>query len=661
MHPTLLPSLLVASVGWLLWAPTAGAEQWIPVGPPGGDVRSLAVDPLDPRRIYLGTAEGVLYRSDVSGLVWQRLQPGFPRRGQSLDEMVVSPGGALLIGFWDVRGQGGGVAVSMDRGRTFTIAAGLEGESVRALALAPSDPRQAVAGTLSGVFASRDGGLSWHRISPPGHPELRNTESVAIDPRDPGVIYVGTWHLPWKTSDGGTTWTPLHDGMIDDSDVFTLTLDRRDPQRVFATACSGIHRSMNGGASWTTARGIPWSSRRTRAFAQDRLRPGTFYAGTTEGLWVSEDDSRSWRAATGRDIVVNALAALPDGTLLLGADGAGVLRSRDGARSWTSSNSGFSERFVSRIVFDSLGQRVLAGVWGDRQHGGVLAAPAPRGPWTRLGVGLEGREILSLAAAGALVLAGTDEGLFSLSLADAVWRRVPLVPLGRQKQPRVADVAALRAGVLLAATSFGVFRSGDAGLSWQLALGELAGLAGSLATSLDDPGAVVLATRLGLWISSDAGTTWRSVAGPKDVQVNAVTIVPGEPREIFTATKDGLYRSADLGRSWTRGGWGLPHSDLTGLAAHPDGRTVYVSDFKWGGVYRTEDRGRTWARLTDSGLASDRVWALGLDPARPDELLAAPLAGGLHLFTPRRSSRATAAVVPSSSSAAGGAGRREKP
>ena len=29
--------------------------------------------------------------------------------------------------------------------------------------LAPSDPRRAVAGTLTGVFASRDGGLSWRR------------------------------------------------------------------------------------------------------------------------------------------------------------------------------------------------------------------------------------------------------------------------------------------------------------------------------------------------------------------------------------------------------------------------------------------------------------------------------------------------------------------
>ena len=635
MRPWNPPSLLIASLGFVLLAPSGGAQQWIPVGPPGGDVRSLAVDPLDPRRVYLGTAEGVLYRSDVSGLVWQRLQPGFLHRGQSLDEIVVNAAGTLLVGFWDVRGQGGGVAVSRDRGETFTIGAGLEGESVRALALAPSDPRQAVAGARSGVFASRDSGLSWRRISPEGHPELRNVESVVVDPRNPRVIYVGTWHLPWKTSDGGTTWMPVHDGMIDDSDVFTLTLDRRDPQRVFATTCSGIHRSANGASSWTRARGIPLSSRRTRAFAQDRLRPDSFYAGTTEGLWVSHDDTRSWRVATARDLVVNALAALPDGTLLLGGEGAGVLRSRDRGVTWTPSNTGFSERLVSRIVFDAPRRRVRVGVWGDRRHGGVLAAPTPRGPWSRLGVGLEGREVLSLAAADAFVLAGTDEGLFSLGPADVSWRRLPLAGAGQQKQPRVTDVAILPEGVRLAATPSGVLRSGDAGLHWQRTLAALEGAVSALATKPDDPRTVVLATRLGFWMSGDAGTSWRRIAEPKDAKVHTVALPPGEPVLIFAASSDGLYRSGDLGRSWTRGGWGLPHSDMTGLAVHPDGRTVYVSDFEWGGVYRTEDRGETWTRLTDSGLVSDRMWTLALDPASPDELLGASPAGGLHLFTPR--------------------------
>ena len=61
-----------------------------------------------------------------------------------------------------------------------------------------------------------------------------------------GIIYAGTFHLPWKTTDGGRTWRPIHDGMIDDSDVMSLLIDGPHPERLYASACSGIYRSDDG-------------------------------------------------------------------------------------------------------------------------------------------------------------------------------------------------------------------------------------------------------------------------------------------------------------------------------------------------------------------------------------------------------------------------------
>ena len=183
------PFRLFLAASLLVSVPAAVSAEtrqlWIPIGPDGGDVRSLAADPGNPNRIYLGTAGGALYRSETGGRSWYRLMPGFPRRNQNLDELVVSPHGTLFVGFWDVHARGGGVAVSADGGETFSF--GLEGESVRALRIAPSDPKFVVAGSLSGVFLSPDGGGTWRRITPLGHDELRNVESVAIDPRDTGA------------------------------------------------------------------------------------------------------------------------------------------------------------------------------------------------------------------------------------------------------------------------------------------------------------------------------------------------------------------------------------------------------------------------------------------------------------------------------------------
>lgn len=95
-----------------------------------------------------------------------------------------------------------------------------------------------------------------------------------------------------------------------------------------------------------------------------------------------------------------------------------------------------------------------------------------------------------------------------------------------------------------------------------------------------------------------------------------------------------VFRSDDHGATWRRLNGGVPHSDLTGIAIHPDGRTIYTSDFTRGGVFRSVDEGRTWTRVGTDGLASDRVWALAFDPAEPERLLAASAAGGLHLSMP---------------------------
>ena len=92
--------------------------------------------------------------------------------------------GVVLVGYREVRGAGGGVARSTDGGQSFTLLRGMNGESVRALAVAPSNSKVIAAGTLTGVFLSRDGGEHWKRITPAGDPDLRNIESLAFDSSD---------------------------------------------------------------------------------------------------------------------------------------------------------------------------------------------------------------------------------------------------------------------------------------------------------------------------------------------------------------------------------------------------------------------------------------------------------------------------------------------
>jgi photosystem II stability/assembly factor-like uncharacterized protein len=200
--------------------------------------------------------------------------------------------------------------------------------------------------------------------------------------------------------------------------------------------------------------------------------------------------------------------------------------------------------------------------------------------------------------------------------------------------PRVTDLLALPPDRLLAATPNGVIGSLDEGCTWtQPNLGGADEVFG-LAVSPDDLNRVVAATRSGFFRSNDGGDTWRQVSPTlPGATPHALTVMPSDDRVIFATTTGGLYRSDDQCSTWRCVTGGIPRSDLTGIAVHPDGRTIYASDFNWGGIFRSVDGGMTWERMPTGDLPSDRVWTLGLDPEAPDRVLASS-AGGLHLLVP---------------------------
>src|SRR6516225_1278666 len=76
-----LAALLFVSAGWV--------QQWQPLGPEGGSVRSLAFDSKNPDRIFLGTSAGRLYLSSDGGASWSRWASLGAPAEMVLDHIVV--------------------------------------------------------------------------------------------------------------------------------------------------------------------------------------------------------------------------------------------------------------------------------------------------------------------------------------------------------------------------------------------------------------------------------------------------------------------------------------------------------------------------------------------------------------------------------------------
>ena len=332
------------------------SDDWRSNGPPGGDVRSLVVDPNNPDRFYFGTLDGQMYTSGDAGKTWQFLY-NFNRPRLFVDHIIVDPRDSRVLYVAAHRHkESGGFFKSTDGGRHWRESSELKNEALHSLIQADADPDVLITGTFNGIFARimpERVGRNCPLCRVPG---LVHVESLAIDPRTANTIYAGTWYLPYKSTDGGKTWRTIKNGIIDDSDIFAIDIDPRDPNHVIASACSGIYETRNAGDSWKKVQGIPSQSRRTRAILQHPSIPGLVFAGTTEGFWRSDrgGDADSWMVTTSRQLEINSITVHPSRpqTIYIGTNNYGVMVSYDGGKNFAPTNSGYSGRFANVIVAD---------------------------------------------------------------------------------------------------------------------------------------------------------------------------------------------------------------------------------------------------------------------------------------------------------------------
>lgn len=623
-----LTVLMLASI----CAFAAGTRQWTVLGPDGGDVRSLAYDPQNPNRIFLGTSTGVIFVSDDSGHNWSRFAKLGSGDDYVLDHIAFDPQNSrsIFVSAWSVQDQNAGdVFRSHNGGKDWEVLPAMRGKSVRAMAVSASDSKVVVAGALDGVYRSTDGGNAWQRISP-NDGIVKNIESIAVDPKDPNVVYAGTWHLAWKTSDGGANWQHINKGMVDDSDVFSIIVSSANPSEVFASACSGIYKSVSGGDQFEKIKGIPFTARRTRVLKQDPSNPAIVYAGTTEGLWKSVDEGKNWKRVSNPEVVVNDVLIDPRNSqhVLLATDRSGVLASDDSAATFTPSNHGYSHRYVSAILADSKEPNTLyIGLVNDREFGGVFFSHDGGQNWLQKSSGLDGRDVFTLkqASSGTLV-AGTNRGVFELVPGSSTWHpindvviaktvsRTVTLKSGKKKtvssttsthsvlEDRVNDTD-LGSTRWFAATSSGLFTSKDHGKVW--VGGPVAGEKDFVSVQAQGD-LVVSATRSAVLVSQDSGAAWQSARlASYPINVRSVTVVPDG--QIFVATREGAFHSADFGKSWNHVMAGLPDKDITSVAYDGSRRRLLATSGQTGVVFESTDGGSTWQRGPDSGYPLRRI------------------------------------------------------
>jgi photosystem II stability/assembly factor-like uncharacterized protein len=160
-------------------------------------VRTLAVDPQSPSRVFAGSSWGV-YRSSDGGAGWTK------NNGTVYAESItIDPGNSHTL----YAGYGARVFKSTDGGVNWTsVTAGLAGICGKVLASSSGT----YFGSTAGFFFSRDGGASWTA----GNQGISAVEigSLAYSPSSPQFLYAeGKGNGFFKSTNFGSSWQRMPD------------------------------------------------------------------------------------------------------------------------------------------------------------------------------------------------------------------------------------------------------------------------------------------------------------------------------------------------------------------------------------------------------------------------------------------------------------------
>lgn len=650
-------------------------RDWQVVGPAGGDVRVIAIDPRDKNRLYVSTLDGQIHTSDDGGRSW-RLLVNLNKPELVLDQLFVDARDSKIIYTSGHRHKApGGFFRTTDGGLTWKESKELKDESIHSMTQSTFDPSVLLAGATSGVWMSRNSGADWEKISSTTMPV--NVDSLAMDPRNITTMYAGTWWRAYKTTDAGQNWRLIKDGMIDDSDVFAVTLDPRNPEHIIASACSGIYESNNAGEKWAKIQGIPSQSRRTRDILQHPNVPGTVYAATTEGFWMTANGGKNWMLTTQRNLEINSIAVHPaePNRVFIGTNNYGVMVSNDGGRNFAQTNGNFTSRFTYSITPDvEQPDRLYAATHNTATGGGFFFASDNAGRTWQQSRTLDSGRIRTFVVrqdpvTPNLMYLGTNVGVFRSIDRGLSWTQLvppkpkrapkkavakkavkkalapvtPPVTAGPVKVPAITEKVKVLEfapdGSILAGTDRGIFRTADPTKGWEKLTIDV-GLNDNIFAihiSAQRPKTIWAGTATsGVIVSHDNGSTWTKTDGAVDnIPVSSIASDPKRPDYIYVGTSQTFYLSRDGGKTWMRRGGGLALGNFTSILINPNNTDEIILSSaldKDGGIYISIDAGNRWKRLDnkDMKLASRRFWSIAFDPQDPNRIFAGTHSSGVY-------------------------------
>ena len=610
----------------------AAPGSWVSAGPLniGGRATAVAVDPNNTNRIWLGTAEGGVFRSENAGVDWAPVFDG--QTATAIGSITVHPVDSNTVYVGTGEDNGGGLAYdgegmfrTTDGGGTWTSLGLAEVRRIGRIAIDPANPQRlfvAAGGDWfnrdqhRGIYRSTDGGATWQRVLYVA--DDAGGIDVVIDPADPSRIFAAiwqrqihrdTWYIAgpqsgvWRSTDGGTTWSRLTAGLPTGSNVgrIGLAIARSSPNILYALVVdgdgnpSGVYKSTDSGTTWSNLNAALASFGFSYYFGNIRVDPGdpnTVYILDVRILKSTNGGASFTPIATHvhpdwHDLVIS-------GRTLIGANDAGFCRSRNGGSSWEQATTLPITQFYDLAIATTEPRHLIG---GSQDNGTIRTQTGGLSDWTMILDG-DGLQCEVDPTNPTLVYAEHQYGDIQRSIDGGVTFAAATAGIDVSERrnwstPITLDPAS---PATLYTGWQRIYRSLDGALSWALISPDLTGGATGPATTPSRPQAG--------GVRGGAAHTMSLVQGT----ITVVSVSPADARVLWAGTDDGnIWVSADAGSVWTKVNPPGPAYWVTDIAGDPfDARVAYLSvtGYRQGDrlpyVRATANLGATWSYLSDT-------------------------------------------------------------
>ncbi len=352
------------------------------------------------------------------------------------------------------------------------------------------------------------------------------------------------------------------------NDAFVTKLNSQGSALVYSTYLGGSGADAGRGIA-VDAAGNAYVTGSTDSFAFP-LTAGAIR--TKSAVFKSVDTAASWSNDNyGLTEPVTQLVIDPTQPLKLYAGGFGMFRSTDGGKTWSPINNGLAVPFVVGVVIDPLTPTTLYAATG----GGVYKSIDGGNSWNLRQNGMTNTNLRSLAidpVTPTTLYAGAFNGPIYKTIDGAdnwapIGNSPPVTPVSLAVDPHTPTrIFAADASII-----GGVFRSNDAGATWQSVLSQSGAQGIWVGVSPLTPGLVYAtladnATNVNFFKSVDGGANWTGVRSGRGKivfdPVNASTLY-------LLSQTEGILKSTDNGQTWSPRNIGLPLKNAVELAINP--------------------------------------------------------------------------------------------